>query len=120
MEQQNSILGLHILQTLQSNNENKLLNYNSCAQYIDDLLLEFQLEKVGASFFIFENKSFTTAICLKESHICIHTWPEINRITMDVYLCNYSCDNTHKVKAIAHKMATFFEASIVSSNEIVR
>ncbi|NJM79014.1 MAG: hypothetical protein HC854_04125 [Flavobacterium sp.] len=60
------------------------------------------------------------AICLKESHICIHTWPEINRITMDVYLCNYSGDNTEKVRIISKRMVTYFEASVVSSSEIYR
>lgn len=120
MSQKNAILGLHILQTLQSNNLETLLNYATCIQFINLLLVEFNLEKVGESHFIFENNSFTTAICLKESHICIHTWPEINRITMDVYLCNYSGDNTEKVRTISKRMATFFDATIVSSNEIFR
>jgi S-adenosylmethionine decarboxylase len=120
MLQKESILGLHILQTLQSRNEERLLNYTACIHFIDGLLLEYNLEKVGESHFVFDNNSFTTAICLKESHICIHTWPEINRITMDVYLCNYSGDNTEKVRAISNQVATFFEATIVSSNEIFR
>lgn len=120
MLQKDSILGLHVLQTLQCNNDTKLLNYTNCINFIDELLLEFNLEKVGESHFIFDNKSFTTAICLKESHICIHTWPEINRITMDIYLCNYSGDNTEKVRVISKKMLAFFEANIVTSHEILR
>lgn len=120
MLQKESILGLHILQTLQSNTVAKLLEYMEFKVFIDNLLVEYELEKVGESHFIFENNSFTTAICLKESHICIHTWPEINRITMDVYLCNYSGDNTEKVKTISKRLTTFFDASVVSSNEIFR
>ena len=120
MLQKDSVLGLHILQTLQSNTIEKLSEYMKYKVFIDNLLFEYELEKVGESHFIFDNQSFTTAICLKESHICIHTWPEINRITMDVYLCNYSGDNTEKVRSISKRMITFFEASIVSSNEIFR
>ncbi|VXC02575.1 Adenosylmethionine decarboxylase [Flavobacterium sp. 9AF] len=120
MLQQGTILGLHILQTLTSSKIQKLTDYESCHLFLDSLLLANKLEKVGESHFIFENKSFTTAICLKESHICIHTWPEINRVTMDVYLCNYSGNNNQKVHDISKEIAFFFEAEIVSSNEIYR
>jgi S-adenosylmethionine decarboxylase len=120
MLEKNSILGLHILLTLKSENTNNLLDYNRYNLFINELLKEYNLEKVGESYFIFDNKSYTTAICLKESHICIHTWPEINRITLDIYLCNYSGDNTEKVRSISNNMVDFFEAEVISSNEIYR
>jgi S-adenosylmethionine decarboxylase len=120
MSETNSVLGLHILATLQSKKEETLLQYQNCIDHIDELLLKLKLEKVGASHHIFENNSFTLAVCLKESHICIHTWPEINRITLDVYLCNYSENNTDKVKSVSSEMIAFFEAEIISYHEIYR
>ncbi|MDR2411800.1 MAG: S-adenosylmethionine decarboxylase [Candidatus Peribacteria bacterium] len=33
-------------------------------------------------------------MCLTESHISIHTWPESKFLTLDVYVCNYNDDNS--------------------------
>ena len=40
----------------------------------------------------------TGAIVLAESHLAIHTWPEIGTagaVTLDLYVCNFSRDNRH-------------------------
>ncbi|NJM79015.1 MAG: hypothetical protein HC854_04130 [Flavobacterium sp.] len=65
MLKKESILGLHILQTLQPRNKEQLLNYKACICFIDWLLLEYNLEKVGESHFIFDNNSFTTGNLFK-------------------------------------------------------
>ena len=120
MEKQSNLLGLHKLLTLQVSNQNKLVDLLTFVNFTDKLLVKYHLEKVGNTSFVFENGSFTIAYCLKESHICVHTWPEINKLTMDVYLCNYSTDNTNKVREISEEIVDFFEAKIISSNEIFR
>ncbi|MDK2773231.1 MAG: S-adenosylmethionine decarboxylase [Flavobacterium haoranii] len=120
MDKQKNILGIHQLLTLEVLNSNKLIDLYGFVAYTDNLLLENQLEKVGNTSFVFENGSFTIAYCLKESHICIHTWPEISTLTMDVYLCNYSQDNSSKVRSIAKDFIAYFEASIVKQIEVER
>ena len=42
----------------------------------------------------------TGAVVLAESHLAIHTWPESNGATLDVYVCNYTADNTSKAEAV--------------------
>jgi len=42
----------------------------------------------------------TGAVVLAESHLAIHTWPETHGATLDVYVCNYTCDNTSKAEAV--------------------
>ena len=42
----------------------------------------------------------TGAVVLAESHLAIHTWPESDGATLDVYVCNYTCDNTGKAEAV--------------------
>lgn len=113
-------LGLHKLLTLSVNDSALLTNQDLFRKFTDDMLLRYGLEQVGFSSFVFENNSFTAAYCLKESHICIHTWPENNNLTMDIYLCNYSQDNSAKVKAIARDYVAFFKAEIVTEFEINR
>ena len=35
-------------------------------------------------------------VLLAESHLAIHTWPETGNVTIDVYVCNFSSDNSGK------------------------
>ena len=42
----------------------------------------------------------TGTVLLAESHAAIHTWPELNAATLDVYVCNYQQDNSAKAQAL--------------------
>ena len=42
----------------------------------------------------------TGAVLLAESHLAIHTWPETGNVTIDVYVCNFSDDNSAKAQAL--------------------
>lgn len=44
--------------------------------------------------------SFTLVILLEESHISIHTRPEYNYISLDLFVCNYQKDNSHIAKKV--------------------
>jgi S-adenosylmethionine decarboxylase len=48
----------------------------------------------------------TGAVVLAESHLAIHTWPERDGATLDVYVCNYTCDNTAKAEAVYESLLT--------------
>ncbi|ESU24491.1 adenosylmethionine decarboxylase [Flavobacterium enshiense DK69] len=112
--------GLHKLVTLQVNEMKKLTDSKRFVAVTESILEKFNLEKVGLVVHDFENDSFTIAVCLKESHICIHTWPEYNQLTLDVYLCNYLQDNSVKVKAVTQEYIDYFSATIIKDFEINR
>lgn len=40
----------------------------------------------------------TGAVLLAESHLAIHSWPERRSVTLDVYVCNFSTDNSTKAE----------------------
>ena len=40
----------------------------------------------------------TGAVVLAESHLAIHTWPERNGATLDVYVCNVTVDNSTRAE----------------------
>jgi S-adenosylmethionine decarboxylase len=50
----------------------------------------------------------TGVVLLAESHVAIHTWPERGAVTLDVYVCNYSADNTAKAHALFEALAAAF------------
>lgn len=112
--------GLHKLLTLEVGTTQKLINSTQFVVFSEELIQKYQLEKVGISIHDFENNSFTIAICLKESHICVHTWPEYMQLTLDVYLCNYLTDNSKKVREIAQEYIAYFEATPIKDFEINR
>ena len=55
---------------------------------------------VGDRFFQFEPHGVTGTVLLAESHLAIHTWPEAGFVTLDVYVCNYTTDNTGKAERV--------------------
>lgn len=117
---QENPLGLHILLTLQTEDAKKLVEVEQFIQFTEKMLEKHELEKVGFTQYVFDNQSYTVAFCLMESHICIHTWPENKNLALDIYLCNYSQDNTHKVREIAREYVAFFEAKITKEIEVNR
>lgn len=59
---------------------------------------------VGESFHQFEPQGVTGTVLLAESHLAIHTWPEHGFVTIDVYVCNYTTDNTAKAERLFRAM----------------
>jgi len=48
----------------------------------------------------------TGAVVLAESHLAIHTWPERDGATLDVYVCNFTADNTDKAESVYKTLVT--------------
>jgi spermidine synthase len=65
-----------------------------------DTVIEAGLTVVGDLFHQFDGGGVTGAVVLAESHLAIHTWPELNSVTLDVYVCNFSQDNGVKARAV--------------------
>jgi S-adenosylmethionine decarboxylase proenzyme len=59
---------------------------------------------VGDSFYQFEPAGVTGTVLLAESHLAIHTWPEHGFVTIDVYVCNYTTDNSSKAECLLRAM----------------
>lgn len=70
-----------------------------CLEHVD----ESGLTLLGAGFHQFHPSGVTGTVMLAESHLAIHTWPESGYVTLDVFVCNYTRDNSDK----AHRL---FEA----------
>jgi S-adenosylmethionine/arginine decarboxylase-like enzyme len=50
----------------------------------------------------------TGTVLLAESHLAIHTWPELGSLTIDVYVCNFTEDNTAKADELFAGLKSFF------------
>jgi S-adenosylmethionine decarboxylase len=112
--------GLHILATLESRTEEKIECYYLFQDEISKLIEGYKLQNLGEVHHNFSPKGFTSVTCLSESHISVHTWPEYNKINVDIYLSNFKRINDKAVHEIFNALVVFFEATIISKIEIVR
>jgi S-adenosylmethionine decarboxylase len=67
-----------------------------------------------------EQNGFTGVLLLAESHLAIHTWPELHGVTLDVYVCNYGQNNSEKAEHLMRGMLAFFAATEVKLNRLQR
>lgn len=112
--------GTHIILTIKVIHTDLLIQFNQFDQFISKLFGSKEIEVVGKTHHIFDNESYTAVYCLKESHLSIHTWPELNKINFDIFLCNYSKDNTEICKEISDNVVIFFNGSIIQKDIIYR
>lgn len=62
----------------------------------------------------------TATVLLAESHLCVHTWPEIGAATLDVYVCNYRADHSVRAEALMASLLALFDAAQVERRAIER
>lgn len=67
-----------------------------------------------------EQSGITGVVLLAESHLAIHTWPELGGVTLDVYVCNYGADNSAKARDLMARLVDRFGAREVTLRELVR
>ena len=63
------------------------------------------LAPVGELFHRFEPAGaeptgVTGVVLLAESHLAVHTWPELGAVTLDVYVCNFGADHSTAAEAL--------------------
>ena len=51
----------------------------------------------------------TATVLLAESHLCLHTWPELRAVSLDVYVCNLGADHSAKARSLMDALVALFE-----------
>jgi S-adenosylmethionine decarboxylase len=67
-----------------------------------------------------EPRGVTGVVLLAESHLAVHTWPEIAAVTLDVYVCNLGADNSAKAHQVLEALLTAFAPASVSRHALQR
>jgi S-adenosylmethionine decarboxylase len=62
----------------------------------------------------------TGVVLLAESHLAVHTWPEIGAVTLDVYVCNFGADNSARAHSLLGALIEAFAPAQVERHELVR
>lgn len=83
------------------------------------------LTPLGAYFYQFVHENgdkagVTGTVVLAESHLAIHTWPETGDVTLDVYVCNYSRDNSDRARSVFRRVIDALSPADSVCHEVVR
>ena len=62
----------------------------------------------------------TGVVLLAESHLAVHTWPEIAGVTLDVYVCNLGGDNSARAHALLDALIDAFAPRRVERHALER
>lgn len=103
----------------------RLLDAPALETYCVDACGRHGLTVVGRLFHPFADAAgrpagVTGTVVLAESHLAIHTWPEIAGVTLDVYVCNYRGDNSDKARALFAEIVAGFAAERRESHALDR
>ena len=82
-------------------------------QALAQLAYQFPAHSQGAG-------GVTATVLLAESHVCIHTWPEVNAVTIDVYVCNFGGDHSGSAHTLMNGLIALFSPSASNLQSIKR
>lgn len=119
--------GLHLIADLHDCRcpSDLLLAAEKLEDYCVDACTRHGLSVVGRLFHPFadskgEAAGVTGTVVLAESHLAVHTWPEIGGVTLDVYVCNFSGDNSARARALFAEVIASFAPERVEKTEVTR
>lgn len=113
------VTGLHVIGKIYT--ESKNLNYASkVKKEISRIIKNNRLRELGSFYYQFPKGGFTGILSLVESHIAIHTWPELHCLTLDVYICNYTRDNTKLCQKVFDEISQIFQPCKITRKSVKR
>lgn len=102
-----------------------LLDAAGLEAYCVDACRRHGLTVVGRLFHQFRDAEarpagVTGTVVLAESHFAVHTWPEIAGVTLDVYVCNFSADNSDRAQSLFAEAIAAFVPQRLEKKEVAR
>ena len=112
--------GTHIIATLYTRHPHKIERYELFQQMTNQLIAEHNLQKLGEVYHNFKPAGFTGVVCLSESHLSVHTWPEYGKVNIDIYLSNHLRTNDDTVNHLYNTIKDYLEATVENEQLLKR
>ncbi len=109
-------LGRHILAELYGCSSEILNNLKDIEQIMVAAALEAGAEIREVVFHMFSPQGVSGVVVISESHLAIHTWPELGYAALDIFTCGDTVDPWVSCNYIKDK----FSAQNMAANEIKR
>ena len=85
-------LGHHVLAEFFECDPNILNSIDKVEKYMVDAALECGATIVQKCFHMFNPYGVSGVVIISESHLAIHTWPELGYAAVDLFTCGDKCD----------------------------
>jgi len=112
--------GLHLIVDGEGLGTGPLSDLEGFRRMVEERIDRSGLIRVGAVHHAFPGAGFTSVICLTESHLSIHTWPEHGRVTFDVFLSNFSRVNDAAAEGLVAAIKAFLGAGRYTEHRLNR
>jgi S-adenosylmethionine decarboxylase len=120
--------GLHCMADLRACSPQRLNAHAAMLAFATQAVKDCGLTVVAQQTYAFppnpttplQDGGITLTLLLAESHLCIHTWPEIAGVTLDVYVCNLGADNSDKARQLMAQLIAWFEPRQCQQHTVLR
>ena len=106
-------LGRHVLAEFFECDPNTLNSIDKVEKYMMEAALECGATIVQKCFHMFSPYGVSGVVIISESHLAIHTWPELGYAAVDLFTCGSKCDPKVAYEFLKNKFsskrATFTE-----------
>lgn len=112
--------GLHCLAEAETSGDVYLVDFAPLQSLWNTVINELGLTKVGETYHSFDGGGYTAFVCLTESHLSIHTWPEYKRLNLDIFLSNFKRNNNAKTELILQRTLDLFQPTSIKTHRLER
>ena len=110
------MLGRHILAEIYGCNFDILNNISKVEEIMVDAALKSGAEVREVAFHKFSPQGISGVVVISESHLAIHTWPELGYAAVDVFTCG---DEVNPWDACNY-LSKYFDADKINAREVKR
>ena len=118
-------LGRHLLLELKDCNKEVLNDLEFLKNFLHEIAEKIGATVVNQAFHKFSPQGISAVVLIAESHICIHTWPEYNYASVDIFTCGNSIEPKDAINLIVEKLeakeSSFIELKrgVLKDNKVV-
>jgi len=81
------IVGRHIIADLYGVKESKIAKKQDLEKIVEEAIAISGIKKIKSFYKQFKPHGVTGVVLISESHISIHTWPELGLVNLDIFTC---------------------------------
>lgn len=100
------MIGIHCIYDIDNIPNEIVVNNDELVKLFDEICKKCELSILDKLIYKFEPHGFTGIYLLSESHLSFHTWPEYNKICLDIFSCNTKIPTEYIINKLKDNLKT--------------